>query len=69
MAVYAKKMNGKQKAWCKKYENETTFECIHQEDLDSGEMTFEEFARENIKWFENWSSDALLNIGHYPQKL
>ena len=69
MAIYAKRLNGKQRAWCKKYERETTFEPLFQEDLDSGKISFEEFAKKNIRWFEDWASDTLLRIGHYPQKL
>ena len=69
MAIYAKKLNDEQHAWCEKYERETTFEPLFQEDLDSGEISFEEFARKNISWFEGWASETLLHIGHYPQKL
>lgn len=62
MAIYAKKINGKQRAWLKKYEDETTFEPLYQEELDSGEMTFDEVAKENLKWFEDWAGDVFTRV-------
>ncbi len=58
MAIYAKKINGKQRAWLKKYEAETGFEPFYQEEIDSGDKTFDEVARENLDWFEDWSGDV-----------
>jgi len=58
MTIYAKKVNGKQKAWLKKYEDETTFEPLHQEELDSSVMTFDEVVRANLDWFEDWAREA-----------
>ena len=38
MAIFARKVNGKQRAWLKKYEDETGFEPLYQEELDAGTM-------------------------------
>ncbi|MEW5512014.1 hypothetical protein ABGT16_05275 [Pseudomonas asiatica] len=62
MAVTSTKATAEQRAWLQHYENTTGFEAIHQEELDSGEMTFAEVAQQNIDWFEAWSSDAHLQI-------
>ncbi len=62
MAIYAKRLNGKQREWANRYERLTTFEPMHQEDLDEGKMTFEQFADANIRWFEDWYTDASLGI-------
>ncbi len=58
MTIYAKRINGKQRSWLKKYEDETTFEPLYQEELDSGAMMFDEVARYNIDWFEEGSRDV-----------
>ncbi len=58
-------MSKAQRAWCKKYEDETTFEPLMDNFL-AGEETFEEAARNSIQWFEHWSGDALLIVSHYP---
>ncbi len=52
MTIFVKRINGKQRAWLKKYEDETGFELLYQKELDSGVMTFDEVARYNIDWFE-----------------
>jgi hypothetical protein len=62
MSVYAKRINGKQRAWLINYETMTTFEPIHQEEIDNGTMTFNEVAKKNIDWFESWMNDAFLAI-------
>ncbi len=62
MTIYARKINGKQKAWLKRYEGETTFEPLYQEEIDSGAMTFDEVARANLDWFENWSKDVFTRV-------
>ena len=58
MAIFAIKINGKQRAWLKKFEDETGFEPDYQEEIDAGTMTFDEVAKYNIDWFENWSGDV-----------
>jgi len=60
--IYAKKVNGKQRAWLKKYEAETGFEPLYQEDIDSKEKTFAGVADLNCQWFEDWASDTYLSI-------
>jgi len=35
---------------------------MYQEDIDSGDKTFLEAAKANVRWFEEWSSDAHLRI-------
>ncbi|WMI99976.1 hypothetical protein RBU55_00030 [Pseudomonas chlororaphis subsp. aurantiaca] len=66
MAIYAKKISAEQGAWLKTYEDATGFEPLNQDELDSGEMTFVEVARQNIRWFEQFANDALLRIGNVP---
>ena len=56
-------MNRAQKKWCKEYEESTFFEPI-MDDFRNGNETFLEAARRNIKWFEDWSCDALRAISH-----
>ena len=60
--IYAKKINRKQKAWLAKYERATSFEPMYQAELDSGELTFDEVAKKNIAWFEDWCSETLAFI-------
>jgi hypothetical protein len=62
--IYAKKLNRRQRAWLQKYEDLTGFEPMHQEDIDSGEMTFAEVARENCQFYEDHTSDMYLLITH-----
>ena len=62
MATTSTKANDAQRAWLKQYEDQTGFEPLHQEEFDSGEMTFAAVARANIDWFEAWSTDAHLAI-------
>ncbi len=60
--IYAKRLNGKQRAWMKLYEEETGIEPLYQEDIDSGEKTFVEAARLNCQWYEDHTSDVMLRI-------
>ncbi|KWW32314.1 hypothetical protein AU374_05914 [Cupriavidus metallidurans] len=62
MTIYAKKLTSEQSAWLEQYEKETGFEPMYQEDIDSGDKTFLEAAKANVRWFEEWSSDAHLRI-------
>ena len=52
MAVYAKKINGAQRKCMAEYESISGFEFMHQNDIDSGEMTFEDAWEINIRWLE-----------------
>ena len=59
MRRYSKlKYNKAQVEWCKNYERETTFEPIMC-NFEAGEQTFQEAANWNVKWFEDWSVEAL----------
>lgn len=51
--------NAAQKAWCQRYECETTFEPLMC-GYEAGEITFVQAAKESIRWFEGWSNDAHL---------
>ncbi|MBP8055154.1 MAG: hypothetical protein KA314_04900 [Chloroflexi bacterium] len=52
--------------WLRFYQDETTFEPMHLEDLIDGSMTFEDAFKSNVNWFESWSSDVLNQISHRP---
>ena len=62
MAIYSTTATAEQRAWLQQYENTCGFEPMHQEELDSGEMTFAQVLRANVDWFESWSMDTLLAI-------
>lgn len=53
MSVYAKKLNGKQRAVLLKYERICGFEPMWQEDLDAGNITFRELWHKNVRWLED----------------
>ena len=55
----AKRFTKKQREFFKAYEAATTFDAMYMEDVLAGNMTFEEAARRNCDWFEDWASDAL----------
>lgn len=56
-----------QLSWITLYQFQTDFDCIYWDMLESGELSFEQFARMNIGWYESHSDDVLLNISKYPQ--
>jgi len=58
MAVYAKKINSKQRQCMQKYENICGFEFMHQEDIDTGKITFTEAWHDNIRWLEGVLADV-----------
>lgn len=62
MTIYAKKITKAQKEWLEHYESQTGFEPMHQEALDSGEMTFNDVRKSNIGWYEMHTSDVYLRI-------
>lgn len=62
MPIYATDVTPEQREWLERYERETGFEPMHQEELNGDPAKFYEIARLNIDWFEGWSSDALLRI-------
>nr|WP_290467295.1 hypothetical protein [Pseudomonas fluorescens] len=62
MAITSTKATDAQRAWLEQYARETTFEPLHQGELDSGTMTWPEVAKANVDWFEFWAMDAHLAI-------
>lgn len=56
------RMTKEQRAWCKNYERETGFDPL-MDDFLYGNESFVEGALKSVRWFEDWSSDAHLNIG------
>lgn len=50
------------RTWIEDYESETTFEVLWLDDLYNGNMTFKNFVKQNIRWFEDWSEYALNSI-------
>lgn len=60
-----RKMTSKQKAWCKAYEDSTTFEPL-MDDFIAGNESFAQAARKSRNWFESWMNDAFLGIPEIP---
>lgn len=62
----AKRMTKEQREWCRKYQRETGFEPL-MGDFEAGNENFKFCANKSVKWFEDWSNDAHLNISrHIP---
>lgn len=55
-----------QRQWKFLYESETGFDLLYEDLLNTGEISFEEFAQKNIAWYESYASDVHLRIGNYP---
>ncbi len=62
MTIFAKSVTPAQKAWLVMYEETTGFEPMHQEELDSGAMTFQEVRRSNIGWYDDHTTDIFLKV-------
>ena len=58
-------MTREQKAWCKHYEQQTTFEPL-MDDFLAGNESFLHCAKNSVRWFEDWSSDAHLAVMNIP---
>jgi hypothetical protein len=58
MPVFAKKLNSAQRRALRKFEEISGFEAMHQEELDTGEMTFREVWALNQQWFDLVASDV-----------
>lgn len=58
MAIYSTTATQAQREWLNQYEQQTGVEPMHQDELDSGEMTFAQVAQANIDWFEAWAMDT-----------
>ena len=56
-----RRLTKQQREWCKNYQRETDFEPLMDDFLD-GNATFVHAARKSCRWFEQWASDAHLNI-------
>lgn len=61
MAIYAKKLNPAQRRAMLRYEQISGFEPMHQDEIDSGEMTFQDAWTRNVHWIESLS-DEVCNI-------
>ena len=57
------RMNAKQRAWCKNYQEVTGFEPL-MDDFLYGNESFVHAERNSVRWFEDWSNEAHLNVGH-----
>ena len=55
------RMTKEQREWCKNYERETGFEPL-MDDFIYGNEPFVVAAKNSVRWFEDWSCDAHLNI-------
>lgn len=55
------RMTKEQREWCRRYKAETTFEPLMDGFL-YGNESFIAAARFSVLWFEDWSSDAHLNV-------
>ena len=58
MTIYAKKLNGKQRAALQRMEQVSGVEPLYQDEIDSGEMKFKEVWSLNIQWLEDMVSDV-----------
>jgi hypothetical protein len=67
MTVYARNITPEQSDWLQRYEDETGFEAMYQDQLDDGEMTFEEVASDNLRWFSDWVIEVVQALDDYPR--
>ena len=62
-----KSISKAQNEWLKSYQGTTGFEPMHLDELESGEMSFNECAKNNINWYEDHMHDAYNAIStHVP---
>lgn len=59
MPVYSKKANSAQRTAMSEFERISGFEFMHQDDFDSGVMTFKEAWERNQEWFDLVASDVV----------
>lgn len=62
MAIMSTTSTPEQRAWLKQYEDQTGIEPMHQDELDSGAMSWGRLVQANVDWFEAWAMDTLLRI-------
>ena len=55
----------KQRSWCRRYEQQTTFEPL-MDDFLAGNESFLEAARNSVWWFTEWSNEAHCKIRNIP---
>ena len=58
-------MTNEQRAWCKNYQEQTTFEPL-MDDFLHGNETFVKAAKDSIRWFEDLSADTMRQIDRIP---
>lgn len=61
-----KKMSAKQTAWCKAYEDATTFEPL-MDDFLAGDETFAQAAQKSRHWFNDWVVEAFHRLPDTPE--
>lgn len=59
------KYDERQRAWCVRYEGQTTFEPL-MDDYEAGLETFVEAAAKSVSWFEGWFTDAFRGATSEP---
>jgi hypothetical protein len=55
--IYAKKLNGAQRALLLEYVARCGFEPMGQDDLDAGRITFAQLWKRNVNWIQNVADD------------
>lgn len=59
MAIYSKTLSPEWREAFDHYERVSGFEPMHQDEIDSGDMTVEEAWQANIQWFESVHSEVM----------
>jgi len=59
MSVFAKKINQQQRKFMIQFESVSGFEFMHQDEIDTGEMTFKDAYHSNIHWFDSVYCEVL----------
>lgn len=62
----SKLLSKEQIAWLINYENVTTFEPMYLNELASGKMSFNDAAKGNVDWFEEWMHDTYNDVSCPP---
>ena len=60
-----RKLTAQQRAWCKNYDQRTTFDPL-MDDFFAGNESFLDAARKSVRWFEEWSNEAHCNVRDIP---
>ena len=59
MAIYAKNVTDAQREAMASFESISGFEIMHQDDFDSGKISFDEMWQLNQSWFEGVSAEVI----------